>query len=173
MNKLVDKSVRVNLHPHKGSPHMITVFHMAALRGGWSETEITLVVNQARELPMDGKFKVLNAYCHTYAEDIVSLHQNDVVYMLDFLGMYTHYLKDKDIEFWDEYDLSNYYSLKSKATRSIKRVFAVYSNSVEPQDKYDIDSLQSDFFDTLEEAQNAITKAQKSVTKIYTVWIKQ
>lgn len=35
--------------------------------------------------------------------------------ILQQLGLYTHYLASKPIAFWDEYDRSNYMSLKRKA----------------------------------------------------------
>lgn len=44
-----------------------------------------------------------------------SIDPNEVWEVLSQLGHYTHYLASKPIEFWDEYDHSNYKSLKRKA----------------------------------------------------------
>lgn len=55
---------------------------------------------------------------------------NEVHELLDQLGLHTHYLADKPIDSWDEYDYSNYRSLQIKGGK-IRRMYAIldYSNS--------------------------------------------
>ena len=172
MNKLVDKRVRINLYPFKQTAYLLQAFQVAATEQEWSDTDIELVSNQIKELSLDERFKILNAYCLTYADDIKSLSKSDIHYMLDHLGQHSHYLKDKLLSTWDEYDWSNYDSLKRKATSSIKRVFALFPELVQPDEKYFFESHPTIFYDTLEEALEAIPCGQESITNTYALWIK-
>lgn len=172
MNKLVDKRVRINLAPFKRSPFMVEAFKAAAEDQGWTETEITLAINQTRELSLDEKYEVLNNYCLTFGNDAVCI-QEDVQFMLQFLGCDTHYLNFKTVSDWDEYDLSNFDSLKRKATRSIKRVFAHYDSDVEEHEKYEVKYKPSKYFDTQEEALEAVPVGQETNINIYALWIQE
>ncbi len=171
MNKLVDKRVRMNLAPFKRSPFMTEAFAMAAKEQGWTETEIALAINQTKELSLDGKYDILANYCKTYGEDAVCT-QEDVKFMLYFLGHHSHYLCTKPIECWDEYDYSNFNSLKRKATSSLKGVFAHFDESVEEKDKYELEHKPTKHFDTLEEALEAVPVGTESTINIYALWIK-
>ena len=170
MNKLVDKRVRMNLAPFKRSPFMIEAFEVAAREQGWSETEVALAINQTKELSQGGKYAVLNQYCTTQGDD-AECTQEDVHYMLQFLGCHSHYLNEKPISTWDEYDISNFNSLKRKATRSIKLVFAHFAESVEEKDKYVVTTPPTVFYTTLEEALEAVPVGQETSINIYPLWI--
>ena len=170
MNKLVDKQVRMNLAPFKRSPFMTEAFSMAAKEQGWTETEIELAINQTKELSLDGKYDVLMNYCTTYTED-AQCTQEDVVYMLHFLGQYSHYLCTKPIASWDEYDYSNYNALKRKATRSIKCVFAHFPENMKEENKYDTGYVPDQYFDTLEKAFEAVPVGVETTINIYPLWI--
>ena len=172
MKLLVDKKVKINLHPFKRSPFITEAFEMAAREQGWCDTEITLALSQTRDLSLDGKYEVLLHYCLTYGDD-VSLTQEDIVFMLHYLGCHTHYLNQKPMEVWDEYDWNNYASLKRKATSSIKRVFAVFSKTVLENEKYEVTTKPSRYFDTQEEANASRSKEEELLTNIYVLWIKQ
>ena len=87
--------------------------------------------------------------------------------------METHYLGQTEIEKWDEYDWSNYMHLKRRATSSIKRVYGLYSQSVDPELKYEVTTPPAQFYDTYQEAEEAIPEHQKSYTKIYPLWIQR
>lgn len=171
MNKLVDKQVRMNLAPFKRSPFMTEAFSMAAHEQGWSKTEIELAINQTRELSLDEKYSILQRYCMTYGEDALSI-QEDVVFMLHFLGHHSHYLCSKPIESWDEYDTSNYNSLKRKATTCIKGVFAHFDEHIEEKDKYEVAYKPSIVYDTHEEALEAVPVGRESTINIYALWIR-
>ena len=170
--KLVDKQVRINLYPFKRSPFMIEAFQVAAKEQAWEDAEILLVVNQTNGLSLDGKYEVLLRYVHAFAEES-EFTQEDVLFMCDHLNHPTHYLVQKPKEDWDEYDWSNYRSLKRKATSRIRRVFALFSESVEEKDKYDVESPPSIHYDTMEEALEAVPVGQESITNIYPLWIKE
>lgn len=173
MNKLVDKRVRINLYPFKQTAYLLEAFQVAALTQKWSDTDIELVSNQIKGLSLDEKFNILNAYCHRFADDNNSLSQEDVIFMLHFLNQHTHYLCTKDIGTWDTYDWSNFNSLRQKATRSVKRVFALFSDSVQEENKYNVETPPSIFYETMEEALDAVPAGQESITNIYALWIKQ
>lgn len=170
MNKLVDKRVRINLYPYRRSAFMLQAFEEAARIQQWSDTEVTLVINQTNGLSLDQKYDLLLHYTSHYGEDS-KIIQEDVVYMLHHLGCYTHYLCTKPITSWDEYDFSNYHSLKQKATNSVKRVFGLFSDSVEECDKYVVQTPPSVYYDTHEEALEAVVIGQELTTKIYALWI--
>ncbi len=172
MNKLVDKRVHINLYPFKRSPFMLEAFEVAAREQGWSDTDVTLVINQTKELSLDQKYDVLLRYTSHFGEDSKVI-QEDVVFMLHHLGCYTHYLCTKPIASWDEYDFSNYHSLKRKATSSVKRVFGLFSDSVEECDKYIVYSPPSKYYETHEEALEAVPVGQEVNIKIYALWIQQ
>lgn len=169
MNKLVDKRVRMNLAPFKRSPFMIEAFEIAASEQGWSETEVALAISQTKDLSLDGKYTVLNQYCTTHGDD-APCTQEDVHYMLQFLGCHSHYLNEKPISSWDQYDTNNFNSLKRKATRSIKLVFAHFAESVEEKDKYEV-TTPAVLFDTLDEALEAVPVGQETSINIYPIWI--
>lgn len=172
MNKLVDKQVRINLAPFKRSPFIIEAFEVAAIEQGWTETEIALAVSQTKGHSFDGKYEVLLNYCMTYRDDAVCTLE-DVKYMLHFLGHHTHYLCTKPIASWDEYDESNYNSLKREATSCIKGVFAHFDESVEEKDKYEVTHKPTKYFETHEEALEAVPVGQESTINIYALWISQ
>ena len=170
MNKLVDKRVKMNFHPYKDSFQMFTAFSAIALSQGWTEDEISIVSKQINGLSLKGRFEILSGYCVTFAEDQESFTNKDVWFMLEFLGLETHYLGSKEISTWDEYDWSNFNSLKRKATRSIKRVYAHFTESVPEELKYEVTTPPKRFYDTLEEALDAVPVGQESTTNIYALW---
>ncbi len=172
MNKLVDKRVRMNLSPFKRSPFLLEAFEEEARAQGWSETEVTLAINQTRGLSLDERYEILINYCLTY-KDYADCSQEDVKYLLHFLGQHSHYLVEKAIESWDEYDFSNYNSLKRKATSRIKGVFAHFNKNVEEKDKYTTLHTPTKFYDTKEEALEAVRVGTESETNIYALWIQE
>lgn len=170
MKTLVDKRVQINLYPFKDFPNLLEVFGLAAAEQGWSDSEITLVLSQTKGLTLDEKYSMLKQYCTTYGEDAVCI-QEDVRFLLHFLGCRTHYLNDKPLHQWDEYDQSNFNSLKRKATRSIKAVFAHFDETVEEKDKYEAGHSPDEYYDTHEEALEAVPVGRESTINIYALWI--
>lgn len=170
--KLVDKQVRINLFPFKESPFLLEAFKVAAEEQGWEDSEITLVSNQTNGLTLEGKYEVLLRYCHAFAEES-EFTQEDVCFMLMHLDCEGHYIGQKPIHDWDEYDWSNYRSLKRKATTRIRRVFALFVSSVREEDKYDVESPPSTFYETHEEALEAVPAGRESEINIYPLWIKE
>lgn len=173
MRKLTDKKVRINLYPFKGSVDMIEAFRTAAVAQDWSKTDIELAVNQTKGLSQSEKFDVLVQYCYTFAQQSESMTQEDVVVLLSFLGKETYYLMHKKVDEWDEYDRSNFHSLERKATRRLKRVFALFDDSVDEKDKYTVQTPPSFFYETHEEALEAVPVGQESITNIFALWIQE
>lgn len=71
-----------------------------------------------------------------------------------------HYLRDKPVEQWDDYDVSNYYSILHKHGKT-RRVFAIYTSDVKEEDKYMVSTQPSFFFDTREEAEEEMEQCYK------------
>lgn len=170
--KLVDKQVRINLYPFKQTPFLLEAFKVAAEEQGWDQGEITLVSNQTKGLSLEDRYEVLLRYCHAFAEES-EFTQEDVCFMLMHLNCEGHYIGQKPIDDWDGYDWSNYRSLKRKATTRIRRVFALFSESVDEKDKYNVDSPPSVYYETKEEALEAVPAGRELETNIYPLWIKE
>lgn len=89
--------------------------------------------------------------------------------------MHLHYLYSKPTEKWDEYDVSNYYSLLWKHGKT-KRVFAIFTSDVNDQDKYAVTTQPSYFFDSELEAEAEIEnivkelKFKKEELKVMSLW---
>lgn len=76
------------------------------------------------------------------------------------LGQETHYLMEKPIAEWDEYDHSNYRSLSRKAGNPVP-IFGIYDSSIKEEDKYFVTTPPPEFFTTEEEATQALSKMIK------------
>ncbi len=172
MNRVVNKRVRINLYPFRRSPFMVEAFSVAAQEQGWNEMEVALVINQTKDLSLDAKYHILLGYCMSFGEES-TICQEDVQFMLAHLGSESHYLWYKPIVEWDEYDWSNYQSLKRQATERIRRVYALFSSSVDEQDKYQVCSPSQKVYDTEEEAIKEIPEGQDAEFNIYALWIKE
>ncbi len=81
--------------------------------------------------------------------------QSEIHNFFDQIQIDPHYLRDKPVEEWDEYDTSNYYSILFKHGKT-KRVFAIFTSDVKSEDKYVVTTKPSYFFDTKEEAKKEI-----------------
>lgn len=97
----------------------------------------------------------------------LELHENtkitpqSVFNILEQLGQESHYLRDKPIAEWDEYDYSNYRVLSHKAGNPIP-VFGIYDSSVSEEDKYFVTTPPPKFFTTEEEAIQALSEMIKT-----------
>ncbi|WP_155912573.1 hypothetical protein [Mesoflavibacter zeaxanthinifaciens] len=106
---------------------------------------------------------------------VPKLTQDDVFEFFERIPIYIHYLRDKPVEEWDDYDVSNYYSLLFKHGKT-KRVFAIFTSDVKDEDKYAVTTQPSFFFDTKEEAQEELericleSKRSKSDFTIHSLW---
>ena len=172
MNKLVDREIHLDLSPWKHTAYLLAAFQMKAVFEGWSDTEIDLVSNQIKFEKKEKQFEILSQYCNPEIQSEVALTMSDVFFLLAHLNMETHYLARKEIETWDEYDWANYMRLKRRATSSIKRVYGLYSGSIDPEFKYEVTTPSAHLYASFEEAEEAIPDEQKSYTKVYPLWIK-
>tara|TARA_R110000850_G_scaffold254614_1_gene380252 strand:- start:136161 stop:136757 length:597 start_codon:yes stop_codon:yes gene_type:complete len=86
---------------------------------------------------------------------VPKLTQDEVIELFEKMPISIHYLRDKPVEQWDDYDVSNYYSLLFKHGKT-KRVFAIFTSDVKDEDKYAVTTKPSYFFDTNEEAEAEI-----------------
>jgi hypothetical protein len=77
------------------------------------------------------------------------------------LGLETHYLMQKPIAEWDEYDYANYRALSHKAGNPTP-VFGIYDSSVNEEDKYFVTTPPPKFFNTEREAMDTLTEMIKS-----------
>lgn len=83
--------------------------------------------------------------------------QTEVHEFFDRFSIGAHYLRDKPVEQWDEYDRSNYYAILYKHGKT-RRVFAIYTSDVKEEDKYVVTTQPSFFFDTKEEAEEEMER---------------
>lgn len=99
--------------------------------------------------------------------------QEQVAHFLEEVQLQLHYLYSKPTSDWDEYDISNYYSILNKRGK-IRRVYA-YTADVKDQDKYQVTILPSLFFDTKQEAEQELIdccKQQKQDPMDYVIhWL--
>ena len=137
----------------------------------------TLENEQLLELIGEDYF-ILSFLIHKIESEITSvpkMTKEEVNNFFDKILFSAHYLRDKPIEEWDEYDVSNYYSLLFKHGKT-KRVFAIFTADVKDEDKYAVTTKPSFFFDTKEEAEEELervcieTKRSQSDFVIHTLW---
>lgn len=106
---------------------------------------------------------------------VPKLTQTEVDDFFDRMPISIHYLRDKPVEEWDDYDVSNYYSILYKHGKT-RRVFAIYTSDVKEEDKYVVSTQPSFFFDTREEAEEELErcieqeKFEKGDLKILSLW---
>ena len=74
---------------------------------------------------------------------------------LQQLELETHYLMEKPLDQWDEYDSANYQALARKAGNP-SAVFGIYDSSVQEEDKYCVTTPPPTFFITQQEASIAL-----------------
>lgn len=104
-----------------------------------------------------------------------TMSQDEVHEFFDAIQIDPHYLRDKPVGQWDEYDVSNYYSILFRHGKT-RRVFAIFTSDVEDKDKYAVTTKPSFFFDTKEEAEDELQKIlnekkfKKSDLKIMSLW---
>lgn len=106
---------------------------------------------------------------------VPKLTQTEVDDFFELMPISIHYLRDKPVEEWDDYDVSNYYSILYKHGKT-RRVFAIYTSDVKEEDKYVVSTQPSFFFDTREEAEEELErcigqeKFEKGDLKILSLW---
>lgn len=106
---------------------------------------------------------------------VPTLSQEEVHSFFDEIQIDPHYLRDKPVEEWDSYDVSNYYSILYKRGKT-KRVYAIFTSDVKDEDKYAVTTQPSFFFDTKEEAEEELehvcleSKRSKSDFIIHSLW---
>jgi hypothetical protein len=88
---------------------------------------------------------------------VPKLTQSEIYEFFEKIPISAHYLRDKPVEQWDDYDVSNYYSLLYKHGKT-RRVFAIYTSDVKEEDKYVVTTQPSFFFDTREEAEEELER---------------
>ncbi len=173
MKQEVNKTVNLDLDCYKADHEsIIGLFTHVALREGWSQEDINIVIKEALRLEDHDHFtETIKSHCeHKY--EVTTKKLMDI---LNQLGLCSHYLATKEIWKWDKYDYSNYRALKLKA--GIKdRVFAIYTSDVKEEDRYRVTTMPTFFFETKEEAQNEIdlfcsrTGQDPSDYLIHTLW---
>ncbi len=102
-----------------------------------------------------------------------TMSQEEIHKFFDKFQLETHYLNDKPVEEWDSYDISNYYSILYKRGK-VRRVYAIFTDDVDEQDKYIVTTSPSHFFDTKEEAEEELQRCYKQgqhdSLKVMSLW---
>ncbi len=73
---------------------------------------------------------------------------------LEQLGLQTHYLGQKSLSEWDEYDHNNYKNLQRKSGK-IQKVFGLYDVDVKQDDITSVSKQPLRFYDSKQQAENA------------------
>lgn len=106
---------------------------------------------------------------------VPKLTQDDVFEFFERLPISVHYLRDKPVVEWDDYDVGNYYSLLYSHGKT-KRVFAIFTSDIKDADKYAVTTQPSFFFDTKEEAEKELERIyeqgphKRDSLKIMSLW---
>lgn len=106
---------------------------------------------------------------------VPQLTQAEVYEFFERIPLTIHYLREKPVKEWDDYDVSNYYSLLFKHGKT-RRVFAIYTSDVKEEDKYIVSTQPSFFFDTKEEAEEELERCivednlKREDLKIMSLW---
>lgn len=104
-----------------------------------------------------------------------SFVQADVTHFFESVNNEMHYLASKKVETWDNYDRNNYYSLLRRMGKT-NMVYAIFDSDVKEEDKYNVTTPPSQFFDTEDEAKKEmklIIKKRKLETgslKVMPLW---
>lgn len=76
---------------------------------------------------------------------------------LQQLGLEAHYLMEKIIPEWNEYDYANYRALYQKAGNPLP-VYGIFDSSVREEDKYFVTTPPPEYFHTLKDALDELEK---------------
>lgn len=74
-------------------------------------------------------------------------------------GIESHYLNNKPVDLWDEYDQANFYSLTMKHGKA-QKVYAIFMADVNDEELHAVTTQPSYFFDSYEEAKTELEKIQ-------------
>ena len=77
---------------------------------------------------------------------VPKLTQAEVYEFFEKMPISAHYLRDKPVEEWDDYDVSNYYFPVIQNMEKTRRVFAIYTSDVKEEDKYVVTTQPSFLF---------------------------
>ncbi len=105
-------------------------------------------------------YHILNYELHKASEELsdsVNISPKAVHNTLQNLGMETHYLMEKVIAEWNEYDYANYRALSLKAGNPFP-LYGIFDRSVKEADKYRVTTPPPQFYETEKEAMNALRK---------------
>lgn len=94
---------------------------------------------------------------------VPKLTQAEVYEFFEKIPSTIHYLRDKPVEIWDAYDISNYYSLLYKHGKT-SRAYDIYTSDIKEEDKYITPPEPSLFFDTKEEAEKEMEELYEAGT---------
>ena len=78
----------------------------------------------------------------------------------DQIQLGPHYLRDKPVEIWDDYDRSNYYSILFKRGKT-QKVYAIFTSDVEEGEQYAVTTQPDFYFDSEEEAEQDLQRLIK------------
>lgn len=143
-----------------------------------SEFEIDKKENSGILALIGNDISILEFVIYTLESSITAtptLSEDKKKEFFELKNLETHYLYSKPAQGWDDYDVSNYYSLLFKHGKTA-RVFAIFTSDVESEDKYAVTTKPSFFFDSKEEAETELEKIykeqdfKKGDLKIMSLW---
>lgn len=106
------------------------------------------------------EFHILNYELEQASEELdetTKVTPKKVFDTLQQLGLGTHYLMEKIIPEWNEYDYANYRALYQKAGNPLP-VYGIFDSSVKEEDKYLVTTPPPEYFNTLKEAVDELEK---------------
>lgn len=125
---------------------------------GLEQIDLETATNEELLATIDDELYILRYFLNQWENELDTHNKitpRAVYNTLLQLGYETHYLGQKDIIEWDEYDISNYISLQHKAGKIVS-VFGIYEVSVSQEDVYSVDSHPKRLFKNKEDAQEIL-----------------
>ncbi len=161
LKDFLEKSHQKGIHPvfEKYFTRSEIIEILTFVYGGNVEKPFEIVkLRNEQSLEYLSTLNILSFYLDTWEQEqnknialnIVSVHQT-----LKQLGLQTHYLGQKSLKDWDEYDHNNYRNLQRKAGKP-QRVFGIYDAMVKQDDVLLVDKQPFRFYESEKQATEAM-----------------
>jgi hypothetical protein len=137
---------------------LIPAFELQAMYAGWSPDQIGQVVSLLRTKTFDEQKDYLMSTWIKPWEDHKYLHQVDVQYMLNQVGLCEHYLFSKDMKEWSSYDWSLLLLLTTEFLNAHIFVWVMYPLNTFISEKYMVMPVHPQIFRKKEQAEDFLEK---------------
>lgn len=148
--------------------HLLSVYTDSELReivhwnykDSWSKNALGFLQRSELMDLIQTDYQVLSWTIHHLEKRLKALpnySQDEVDAFFEKTHNETHYLADKSVEEWDEYDFTNYQQLMVKS-RTATKVYGIFDSDVLAEDAHAVTTQPKFFFDTKEEAEEELER---------------